>query len=220
MTYIMKNSTLLSAEGDAPKYPETQRFFAPEETPLPAHHPGLIDAKWSWHEISQKEWHQLPERLRLLRTELAKRAPVSFPGDYRSDNPADSRQIKFCGPLGQVGSTAKRVPGDSPTQLEPFAVTLIINGAYATKRQRPRPTVTPKQPRQNASEDRRLGPTMPPGSTVAPLLRGGADKLTERRRGNRYWPSAACFEPTQSHYQQPRATTRTAITHIMARNEP
>ena len=90
----MEKDTLLSAEAEDSEYPPTRRFFAPDETPLAARHPGLIAAEWSWHEISQEEWHQLPERLRLLRIELATRAPVSIDGDASSD-PDNSKPGKI-----------------------------------------------------------------------------------------------------------------------------
>ncbi len=83
---MMENDTLLSAEADDSTYPPTQRFFAPDGTPLPADYPGPINAEWwSWHKISQEEWEQLPERFRQLRIELAKRPAASVDGDSSSE---------------------------------------------------------------------------------------------------------------------------------------
>jgi len=92
---MMENDTLLSAEADASTHPPIRRFFAPDGTTLPADYPGPIgDEWWSWHKISQEEWEQLPERFRLLRIELAKRAPVSSDVDGDSSSEPDGSKPK------------------------------------------------------------------------------------------------------------------------------
>jgi hypothetical protein len=91
-TYMMENDTFMSAEADDSTYPPTRRFFAPDGTPLPTDYPGPIGAEWwSWHKISREEWEQLPERYRQFRISLAKRAPVSVPVDYPSEEPDGSK---------------------------------------------------------------------------------------------------------------------------------
>jgi hypothetical protein len=87
------------------------------------------------------------------------------------------------GRTGEAGPGSVNVDGfserdDSHSEWLPLAVTLFPKWAYAKGDRSPAVRSSHAKPlRGDASEDHRLGPTVPPDPTVATLSRGGRDML-------------------------------------------
>lgn len=87
------------------------------------------------------------------------------------------------GRTGEAGPGSVNVDGfserdDSNSEWLPLAVTLFPKWASAKGDRSPAVRSSHAKPlRGDASDDHRLGPTVPPGPTAAPLSRGGCDML-------------------------------------------